>query len=83
MREVEAENPTLALIVRTMTMDAITAAPDRDCTARWKMAMNGKAGFSSRTASKSPMRKSTVRIMPKPRLPLMVIPVMMDRGTTT
>lgn len=30
IRDVEAEKPTLALIVSTMTMDAITAAPARD-----------------------------------------------------
>jgi hypothetical protein len=28
------------------------------------------------------MRKSMVRIMPKPRLPFMAMPVMMERGTT-
>lgn len=51
MRDVDAEKPTLALIVRSMTSEAMTAAPERDCTARWKIAMNGNAGFSSRTAS--------------------------------
>ena len=82
MRDVEAEKPTLALMVRSMTMLAMTAAPARDCTAWWKMAMKGKAGFSASTASTSPMRKSTVRIIAKPRVPLMAMPVMMDRGTT-
>lgn len=33
IREVEAENPTFALMVRTMTMEAMTAAPVRDWTA--------------------------------------------------
>ena len=33
MREVEAEKPTFALIVRIITIDAITAAPERDRTA--------------------------------------------------
>lgn len=33
MREVEAAKPTFALMVSTMTMEAITAAPDRDWTA--------------------------------------------------
>jgi hypothetical protein len=80
--DVEAENPTFALIVSTMTIDAMTAAPERDWTARWKMAMKGKAGFSSSTASRSPMRKSTVSIMAKPREPLMAMPVIMERGTT-
>jgi len=31
--DVEAENPTFALMVSTMTMDAMTAAPERDWTA--------------------------------------------------
>lgn len=83
MREVEAENPTFALIVRTMTIDAMTAAPDLDWTAWWKIAMNGKAGFSARTASISPKRNSTEITMTKPRDPLMAMPVMMDLGTTT
>jgi len=30
MRDVEAEKPTLALIVRTMIIETMTAAPDRD-----------------------------------------------------
>lgn len=29
------------------------------------------------------MRRSTVRIMAKPREPLIAMPVMMERGTTT
>jgi hypothetical protein len=82
MRDVEAEKPTFALIVSSMTILAITAAPARDCTAWWKTAMKGKAGFSASTASTSPRRKRTVRIMAKPREPLMAIPVMMERGTT-
>jgi hypothetical protein len=82
IRDVDAENPTFALMVSTMTIDAITAAPDRDCTARWKIAMKGNAGFSSRTASRSPIRKRTVSIMPKPSVPFIAIPVMIERGTT-
>lgn len=34
MRDVEAEKPTFALMVRSITIDAMTAAPARDCTAR-------------------------------------------------
>lgn len=83
MRDVEAERPTPAPMVRTMTSEAITAAPDRDCTARWKMAMNGNAGFSARTEERSPIRKRTVRSMPKPRVPFIAIPIIIERGTTT
>jgi hypothetical protein len=83
MRDVEAEKPTFALMVSSMTMEAITAAPARDWTAWWKMAMKGKAGFSARTASTSPRRTSTVMTMMKPRVPLIAMPAMIDLGTTT
>jgi hypothetical protein len=45
--------------------------------------MNGNDGFASNAASMSPEQKSIVSIMPKPRLPLMKIPVMIARGTMT
>ena len=83
MREVEAEKPTFALIVSIMTIDAITAAPERDWTAWWKMAINGKAGFSARTASMSPRRSNTASTMTKPRDPLIAIPIMIDLGTAS
>jgi hypothetical protein len=83
IRDVDAAKPTFALIVSTITIAPMTAAPDRDWTARWKIAKKGNAGFSSRTASKSPKRKSTVSIMANPKDPLIAIPVMIDRGTTT
>lgn len=62
-------------------MEAMTAAPVLDWTALLKIVMKGKGLPSSRTCSMLPMRKSTVRSIAKPRVPLIEMPVMMERGT--
>lgn len=45
--------------------------------------MKGNAGFSASTASTSPRRNSTLSTMAKPKVPLIAMPVMIERGTTT
>jgi threonine synthase len=80
-RDEEARVPTAQHVERIMTKAAMAAAPETDCTALWNMAMKGNEGLASMAASMSPERKSMVIIMPKPRLPLIKIPVMMARGT--
>jgi hypothetical protein len=83
MREVEARSPTVELIASTKMRDDMAAAPAVEFTAFLKMAMTGNNGFCSSAASMSPARKSTAKIIAKPRVPLIAIPVMMDRGMMT
>jgi hypothetical protein len=82
-RDEEARVPTAQHVERIITKATMAAVPETDCTALLKIAMNGNDGFASNAASISPERKSIVSIMPKPRLPLINIPVMIARGRVT
>jgi len=81
-REVEATIPTVAQRDKATIIDVMSAAPVTDCTACWKISMNGKPVLVLSAASISPMQKRSARAIPSPMTPLSMMLEMMARGTT-